>query len=107
MLLKFLSVLITVLSSTTSLWARATAIVESEFDAFKHDKRLTVSKAVQFLDHLASNGQVDDIISIINKGDGVHGFNKQGRKLTEKEEQIVLNALFFAKKKAKAESFPF
>lgn len=98
MLLKFLSFLIITLFSVLPLWARATADVEREFDAFALNRKLLVSKPVQFLKNLTDRGQYQDALAILNKGDGVRGFNKENRKLTDDEAKIALNALFGIKK---------
>lgn len=101
MLQTFFSFLIIASSSITSLWARSTIVVEREFDAFRHERGSPVSKSVQFLKTLRDK---DDIIAILNKGDGVHGFSK--RKATDAEAKIALNALLFAKKNS-PNAFPF
>ena len=103
MLQTFFSFLIIASFSITSLWARSTIVVEREFDAFRPDPGSFVSKSVQFLKTLRDK---DDIIAILNKGDGVHGFNKKNRKLTDVEAKIALNALLFAKKNSPG-VFPF
>ena len=97
----FFSFLIIASLSITSVWARATAVVEREFDDFRSERGSPVSKSVQFLKTLKDK---DDIIAILDKGEGVRGFAK--RKATDAEAKIALNALFFAKKNY-PDLFPF
>lgn len=106
--IKFLSFLAITLLSIAPLWARATAVVEREFDAFKAKASVNpkVGKAEQFLEKLTADRQADDIIAMLNKGEGVRGFSKKNRKLTDEEAKIALNALFFAKRN-KLGVFPF
>jgi hypothetical protein len=108
MLLKFFSFLIMTLLSIDSLCARSTADVEREYDTFRVRAAVNpkIGKAEQFLEDLTQKGQVEDIIAILNKGDGVRGFSKKDRKFTNEEAKIALNALFFAKKN-KPSVFPF
>ncbi|MBY0462702.1 MAG: hypothetical protein K2Q34_05940 [Alphaproteobacteria bacterium] len=109
MLLKFFSFLIMTLLSVDPLWARPTAVVEREYDTFRVRATVNpkVGKAEQFLEDLAKKGQVDDVIALLNRGDGVRGFSKKDRKYTTEEAKIALNALFFAKKRSAAGTFPF
>ncbi|MBY0280960.1 MAG: hypothetical protein K2W94_02260 [Alphaproteobacteria bacterium] len=98
----------TILSSDP-LWARAKEVVEREYDAFRTIAPVmpNVGKAEQFLEDLTKKGQVDDIIAMLNKGDGVRGFSKKDRKYyTPEEAKIALNALFLAKQRSPG-VFPF
>ncbi|MBY0462703.1 MAG: hypothetical protein K2Q34_05945 [Alphaproteobacteria bacterium] len=106
MLQTFFSFLIMTLLFIDPLWARPTADVEREYDAFRATVNPRVHKAEQFLEDLTKKGQVDDVVAILNKGDGVRCFSKKDRKFTLEEEKIALNALFFAKKN-KPGVFPF
>ncbi len=90
-----------------SVWARVTADVEKEFDNFKPAFDPHVSKSVQFLKKLTDQGESSDVIAVLNRGRGVHGFSKKNRKLTDEEAKIALNALLFVKKTSAANYLPF
>ncbi|GEM_PF-6651366 len=91
----------------TSVRARVTADVEKEFDNFKPAFDRHVSKSVQFLKKLTDQGKSGDVIAVLNRGRGVHGFSKKNRKLTDEEAKIALNALLFVQKTSAADCVPF